>query len=290
MEEEQQTTAGRDKARARSEAEQKAEADNRNIVQRLLAWIREVFSGRRNSGEPSNKSGGGGGTDKQQNLIDFLDQLDDKGDELNQEVANTLSDLAKQRPEAPTSDDPSDWKAYQTALTEHKAAIDSVSSDYSKRAEGLQGQRDAGIKSAEKQKVKMPPSLTTLDAKLGADGEGPLHADIAQVSFDIDKALAEASETIDSLESQTPTLATPVPDLADDKIVRGKEARLAIGRRMLEIAEQGAQENGQVRLDQTAFNKELDRLMPQKESGMLGTKDQHEQAANLAFANKMTAV
>lgn len=222
-------------------------------------------------------------------VLNAVDDLTDESNSLKQRFENTMQDLVKSTPTQPESDDPAQWDAYAKDLTSHQKTIDKEREAYNSKAADLQDSRDTLLTKAEDLGIDIPEA-DALDTTLGADGAGPGNRQLVVLSQNNSEALALAHQTLSDivespepldLDGAEPEMATPVPDMKADNIPRGKDSRLAIGRRMVEIMQSGPQVN------QQALDREFDRLMPKKEPGMAGMKDRHEQHANMAFATAM---
>lgn len=226
---------------------------------------------------------------KTQAFLNAWDDLSDNGDELKQNMENTLTDLEAKKPQMPTGMKTQVWEQYRDDLEQHAKSIAMERQKFSTSAKELQGERDTLIQQSEADGIAIPNS-SDLDTKLGADGITPSDALLAQAQQDTYSDLYDANDAISGLRHDQPDLATPLPPMKADGMPRGKAARMAIGERMAEIVQQAPiGSNGRPDGHQASLDKELARLMPKKDLGNMGLKDQHEQIANTQFAEQMMA-
>lgn len=258
---------------------QALENEREGMFRRLVNFFKRLFGGgsgpsQPEASAPDNREG------NKVNVLDNWDALSDKADQLQQTLKQELQDLNDEKPSPPEGSHPDELSAYQGELQSFSQRVGEATDRYTLAVTQLQQERD-GLVAQARDNNETLPDISEMDAKLGADAEGPGHASFKALDQEIRNELSEplAPEEVSSPNSQTGF---------EQEMAKGGDARFAIGDRMLEIAQQGlASGNG---IDQKALDSEFKKLMPADEEGTIGRRSQMEQKTNLAFATAMTAV
>lgn len=117
----------------------------------------------------------------QAHFIDYLDHLTDKGNELARTFEASLARLDAAKPEPPTSETPTAWKAYQNSLSQYEEALNTMTLEYTAEITELQNHRDNLLEKAELSPYisaatpAVMEQVAKLDASLGSLGDGPGH-------------------------------------------------------------------------------------------------------------------